>query len=53
MNIYSALGVEALGGCLVSAMIAGSVLNLSIGAWDNAKKWIANNREEGDNMEVA
>ncbi len=51
------LGVEALGGFLVGAMIVGSVLGLSMSiggsAWDNAKKWIESHREDGDNMEVA
>ncbi len=51
------LGVEALGGFLVGAMIVGSVLGLSMSiggvAWDNAKKWIDSHREDGYNMEVA
>jgi K(+)-stimulated pyrophosphate-energized sodium pump len=50
------LGVEALGGFLVGAMIVGSVLGLtmSIGgvAWDNAKKWIEGHRKKGDDMEA-
>jgi len=51
------LGVEALGGFLVGAMIVGSVLGMSMSiggvAWDNAKKWIEIHRENGDDMKVA
>jgi K(+)-stimulated pyrophosphate-energized sodium pump len=50
------LGVEALGGFLVGAMIVGSVLGLSMSiggsTWDNAKKWIESRREKGDDMEA-
>jgi K(+)-stimulated pyrophosphate-energized sodium pump len=50
------LGVEALGGFLVGAMIVGSVLGLSMSiggvAWDNAKKWIESHRKKGDDMET-
>jgi len=51
------LGVEALGGFLVGAMIVGSVLGMSMSiggvAWDNAKKWIESHREKRDDMEAA
>ena len=55
--VFLILGVEALGGFLVGAMLTGSVLGMSMSiggvAWDNAKKRIESQRRTGDEMELA
>jgi len=55
--VFWILGIEALGGFLVGAMLTGSVLGMcmSIGgvAWDNAKKQIEQQRAMGHDVEEA
>jgi len=55
--VFFILGVEAMAGFLVGAMLTGSVLGMSMAiggsAWDNAKKYIERQRDTDEEMAAA